>query len=315
MHPCPGRGGRRGAAPPPAALREGEWGRWPGEVLLPLPLPSFLLSPFAPLLCPPPPPPAAGRGLRGAGGGGGDAGLGEEPPPGLPCVTAAPAAPAAFPRDGSGGCRRLAAALRPPLARSGRPVTSRGGERPSARHPTLPATEKAPAGGASNSRAAKPGSFVSCRRRGWSREVSRRRRGTPGPREGRAGPRCCRSPHAAGSAPRAGARGWRSPTGAELPWDYNWGLPAAPAPLFWHETDCGRHLRTMIAEFAHFYLFGLLCLSSGNCGVRALPAPRLPAQTRGRPQEPVESLGGGVGVGAGGCLVWRGRPRSEVSAG
>lgn len=140
------------------------------------------------------------------------------------------AAPAAFPRDGSGGCRRLAAALRPPHARSGRPVTPRGGERPSARHPTLPATEKAPAGGASNSRAAKPGSFVSCRRRGWSREVSRRRRGTPGPREGRAGPRCCRSPHAAGSAPRAGARGWRSPTGAELPWDYNWGLPAAPAP-------------------------------------------------------------------------------------
>lgn len=32
----------------------------------------------------------------------------------------------------------------------------------------------------------------------------------------------------------------------------------------WHETVCRIHPRTMIAEPAHFYLFGLICLCSGN---------------------------------------------------
>lgn len=272
MHPCPGPGGRRGAAPapPPTAPRERGWGRWPREVLLLLPLPSFLLSPFAPLLCPPPP--AAGRGLRGAGGGSGDAGQGEELPPGLPCVTAARAAPAAFSRDGSGGCRRLAAALRPPLARSGRPVTLRGGERPSARHPTPPTTEKAPTRGASNSRAVKPGSFVFLRRRGWSQEVSRRLRGTPGPREGRAGPGCCRSPPPLAAPPEPAPGGGGARSALSCRGITTGGSPLLLPPFFWHEIVCGRHLRTMIAEFVHFYLFGLLCLASGNCGGWPLPA-------------------------------------------
>lgn len=54
-------------------------------------------------------------------------------------------------------------------------------------------------------------------------------------------------------------------------------------PLFWHETACRRHPRTMIAEFAHFYLFGFICVTSGNhlsrrvsyagAAVAALPQP------------------------------------------
>ncbi|XP_051840318.1 roundabout homolog 1 isoform X4 [Antechinus flavipes] len=32
----------------------------------------------------------------------------------------------------------------------------------------------------------------------------------------------------------------------------------------WHETVCRSHQRTMIAESAHFYLFGLICLCSGS---------------------------------------------------
>ncbi|XP_056663817.1 roundabout homolog 1 isoform X17 [Monodelphis domestica] len=32
----------------------------------------------------------------------------------------------------------------------------------------------------------------------------------------------------------------------------------------WNETACRRHARTMIAESAHFYLFGLICLCSGS---------------------------------------------------
>lgn len=46
-------------------------------------------------------------------------------------------------------------------------------------------------------------------------------------------------------------------------------------PLFWHETACRRHPRTMIAEFAHFYLFGFICVTSGNHLSRA-------GQLRGR---------------------------------
>ena len=35
-------------------------------------------------------------------------------------------------------------------------------------------------------------------------------------------------------------------------------------PSSWHETECRIHPRTMITEPAHFYLFGFICLCSGN---------------------------------------------------
>lgn len=39
---------------------------------------------------------------------------------------------------------------------------------------------------------------------------------------------------------------------------------SASAPFSWHETVCRTYPRTMIAEPAHFYLFGLICLCSGS---------------------------------------------------
>lgn len=46
-------------------------------------------------------------------------------------------------------------------------------------------------------------------------------------------------------------------------WLHTFGNPVF-APFSWHETVCRTHPRTMIAEPAHFYLFGLICLCSGN---------------------------------------------------
>lgn len=126
-----------------------------------------------------------------------------------------------------------------------------------------------------------------CRLCGWSWEVSRRNARAEREQSG-AG---VRSQHPGVTVPSAA--GLRSLGRVEPLWDYKWGL-------FWHETVCRRHLRTMVAEFAHFYLCGLLCLASGNrrrresrrardCGgwqraapdLSALPVPAPPAGRRG----------------------------------
>lgn len=46
-------------------------------------------------------------------------------------------------------------------------------------------------------------------------------------------------------------------------WLHTFGDPISTLSS-WHETVCRIHPRTMIAEPAHFYLFGLICLCSGN---------------------------------------------------
>lgn len=121
----------------------GGWGRWPGEVLLALSfslsLPPFFLSVFLRPSCallrrwgggelgiP------ACRGRRRCWAGRGAAAGAPLPAAPPDCGRAPPRppdAPASFPRDGSGGCRRSTAAafaLCPPLARAGCPVTWRG---------------------------------------------------------------------------------------------------------------------------------------------------------------------------------------------
>lgn len=140
------------------------------------------------------------------------------------------------------------------------------------------------------------------RRCEWSLEVSRRNARAEREESGVG----VRSQHPGVTVPSAA--GLRSRARVEPLWDYKWGL-------FWHETVCRRHLRTMVAEFAHFYLCGLLCLASGNrcrresqgardCGGGQRAAPDLSA-----PPVPASPAGRGGGWSRGGRGAWAGEGR------